>query len=137
MPGESKEEPRALTVQAADYLQVSPEAVVRWLEEGHLVAFVPPGRAITDRRRAAKGYRILPEDWKLFIAAHRMTGSGEASRPMPAPVLVRHNQIPAGADGVIRLRRDRAFLEANRERVEEFVEPDGKRGVRLRGSGGA
>jgi excisionase family DNA binding protein len=60
--------------ECAAQIGVSQETVIRWIEEGHLLSFVPPGRRIGDGLRGPKGLKIMRDNWEAFIRARTMTG---------------------------------------------------------------
>ncbi len=92
--------------ECAAELGVSTSNVVRWIEGGHLQAFVAPGKAIGDSRPGPKDYRVFARDWEAFMRARTMTGPGVAPTPTtPAPTP--RPTIATGTDGVSRRKRRR------------------------------
>jgi hypothetical protein len=95
--------------ECAAELCVSETTLVKWIEGGHLMAFLPPGVRASDGRRGPKGYRVLREDWHRFVQAHRFTGASRepaAGDPAEAPSSRKTVHVAAtGTDGVRRRGR--------------------------------
>lgn len=97
--------------ECAAELGVSSDSIIRWIEGGHLAAFVPPGRSIGTGLRGPKGYLIFREDWHGFCRARTMTGQPSAVRTgqVQAAKPVRSIGVPAaGTDGVRRRGQQRS-----------------------------
>lgn len=95
--------PVALTVdQCAAQLQIHHSTVEKWIREGHLKAFVRPGKK-PGSRPGRKSYRIWPDDWTVFCRRFTMTG---VATPAPAPTVV-VGAVAAGTDGISRRSRKR------------------------------
>lgn len=96
--------PVALTVdQCASQLQLHHGTIEKWIREGHLKAFVRPGKK-PGQRPGRKSYRIWPDDWSAFCRRFTMTGVVAA----PAPLTVAVGAIATGTDGISRRTRKRS-----------------------------
>ncbi len=89
---------------AAD-LSVSPSAVMRWIEGGHLVVFRPPGVDIHSSNKGPKTLRVLDDDYQAFKRRNCVTGRPQAEPEAPAPVRRTASAVPAGPDGKTRSKR--------------------------------
>lgn len=85
----------------------SARVVTSWINGGHLVAFVPPGRSINDGQLGAKGLRVLRSSWDHFWAARCMTGEFKAEADPSVPIMPPRpaQGLATGTDGVRRGRR--------------------------------
>lgn len=98
--------PVALTVdQCANQLQLHHGTIEKWIREGHLKAFVRPGKK-PGQRAGRKSYRIWPDDWAAFCRRFTMTGIVA----VPASLTVATRAVATGPDGISRCGKKRSQL---------------------------
>lgn len=99
--------------QCAEQIGVSFDTVIRWIEDGHLATFCPPGKQIGDSQPGPKGLKIFRSDWENFLRARTMTGartssaapsSSSASSTRPRTSSAPTDQV-TGTDGISRRKR--------------------------------
>ena len=76
--------PLTLTLSdAAKEMGVSSDTIMRWVEEGHLPVFVPPGHDFANTKPGPRGYRLWRADWEAFKRRQTFVGGLPIVAPPP------------------------------------------------------